>query len=366
MSLKKFEDGIKKTGFEFEFRVTNLLRESGWNIISNRYYVDDIEGTVREIDILAYKRSKLEDFSVYTALVISCKKSEDRAWALLARDLNERDPNTDWFPYHGYSSHKGVGYQTAQASWPEIYSTRVTELGNDLSDLPSAEIFAFQEMQLSNGSPQNDKAIFSSINSLMKAQAYELRSVAKRERKNVVYQFNLISALSGKLIKLHFSDENEPKANELSSEIYLSKYILNGEQTSTRIRFVTEAALEEKISSYSKLHETNCTIFGEQCDEFYKDALRNSGKRKLLLSDFKAEFLPKINKFLFANRRKRISSDDIDAWATNDSALIEVSEDDDIVEFLNGDKEALKIGSDSLRKIYKYKGEFSFSSIIPF
>jgi len=51
------------------------------------------------------------------------------------------------------------------------------------------------------GSPQNDKAIFGAMTSLMKAQAYELQALPQRKKASCVYQFNLISSLDGQLVR---------------------------------------------------------------------------------------------------------------------------------------------------------------------
>ena len=56
MDLAKFETQIQKTGFDLENRTAQALRTAGWTVISNKYYVDDFEESVREIDLIAYSR----------------------------------------------------------------------------------------------------------------------------------------------------------------------------------------------------------------------------------------------------------------------------------------------------------------------
>lgn len=55
MNIDNIKKGIEKTGFRLEFDISNVLSEHGWNVINNKYYVDDQQETVREIDIVAYK-----------------------------------------------------------------------------------------------------------------------------------------------------------------------------------------------------------------------------------------------------------------------------------------------------------------------
>ncbi len=95
MNDNKYAEGIRKTGFVLEYKVANTLRKAGWTVISNKYYEDDFEGSVREIDLVAYKASKIQQIDVYTTLLISCKKSDSDIWALLSRDINLKDPNSD-------------------------------------------------------------------------------------------------------------------------------------------------------------------------------------------------------------------------------------------------------------------------------
>lgn len=187
MPLQHFELQALKTGFALEHVVSEWLRKAGWVVISNKYYLDDNEETVREIDLIAYKSRVVGSFRVYTALIISCKKSESNAWALFTRSLDPGDPNRNWTPFHAWSNSPVAKYFLSARSFPMEYH----RLGNGLAALrkPSVDIFAFQEMNKQSGSPQNDKAIFQSITSLMKAQAYELRALPDRKKDLCIYHF---------------------------------------------------------------------------------------------------------------------------------------------------------------------------------
>ncbi len=368
MDLAAFENNILATGFELEFKVGCLLKDKGWSFISNRHYVDDVEQSVREIDILAYKHSKLEDVDVFTGLLISCKKSDDRVWALLTRDINIKDPNTNWFPYHGYSNHVAIKYQTDLPQWEDTYKSKCQKHGSKIVTIPGVEIFAFQEMDRKSGRVQNDKAIFSSISSLMKAQAYELDFLPKRlDGKNkTVYNLNLISVLAGDLIKIHFAPNKSPIASAIEKETYVSKYILNNEQTTCRICFVTEAALPNLLDHYNALHDINCKIFNEELEEFYKDAMITGRKSSLLKDDFRSEIHRQLNRVLFANQLPEIDKADLDAWSGGKIVYIEVGDDEGVVEFLNEHASAKEIAKAALQKVFKYSGEFTFTVSIPF
>ena len=183
MELDKLSEGICKTGFVLENRIATNLKQTGWTVISNKYYEDDFTSSVREIDLLAYKVSKVKQFDVYTTLLISCKKNESNAWALLARDINLKDPNSDWWPLHAWSNDKALQYQLAQAGCGKTYHDELTELGvTDALSIPAVEVFAFQEMNCESGLPKNDTNIFNAVTSLMKAQAYELSALPQEKR----------------------------------------------------------------------------------------------------------------------------------------------------------------------------------------
>jgi hypothetical protein len=87
MELKNFEKQITKTGFPLEHKIGEILRSSGWIVINNRYYVDDQEESIREIDLVAYKVRQVQHFKVFTTLIISCKR---KASKMFGRYLRER------------------------------------------------------------------------------------------------------------------------------------------------------------------------------------------------------------------------------------------------------------------------------------
>lgn len=61
INVDKISESIGKSGFKLEFITSQQLKKKGWNLISNRCYIDDLEGTAREIDLLAYKVSTVKE-----------------------------------------------------------------------------------------------------------------------------------------------------------------------------------------------------------------------------------------------------------------------------------------------------------------
>lgn len=113
----KILEGVRKTGFDLEFRVSEILRGSGWNVINNRYCVDDQQETVRQIDLVAYKFKKYDDLWVYTSLIVSCKKNDQKSWAFLSKNINPTDPNTEWRPLHVWTNDKALEFTISQAGF---------------------------------------------------------------------------------------------------------------------------------------------------------------------------------------------------------------------------------------------------------
>ncbi len=152
MDLEKFQHQIGKTGFPLEHRIGSMLRAAGWSVINNRYYVDDQEQNVREIDLVAYRVAWVQHFRVCTTLIISCKKSDENVWALLSRKKDAFDPNLDHQPVHVWTNDKALRYMFSQSKWASDYHSTANKLGvvSVLAE-PAVSIFAFQEMNRVSG-----------------------------------------------------------------------------------------------------------------------------------------------------------------------------------------------------------------------
>jgi hypothetical protein len=226
-------------------------------VIANKYYIDDHQDTVREIDLIAYRTTKLPDFRVATIVVVSCKKNEKDAWVLLAKDVDRRDPNIDWQPIHTWSNDKVLKHVLGTPEWRIEYPDFVRKRAcGDLHQVPGRHIFAFQEMNKVSGKPNNDRSIFESVTSLMKAQAYE-PALPQRNRPRSVYQFNLLSVIETDLVRLDFSGNGDIAETEVDEETYVARYIIAKQQTFARIHIVRFAALFKALKRYDALHEAN-------------------------------------------------------------------------------------------------------------
>lgn len=371
IDLEKVSSSITKTGFHLEYKIGKILRDNGWHLISNRCYIDDHEGAVREIDLLGYKVTKIKDFSLYTVLVISCKKSESNAWALLTRAVEENDPNYNWRPFKGWSNHPAILHYMGGKNWPHAYHDKLSTACPRLFEAPTSDVFAFQEINKSTGSVQNDKAIFSSITSLMKAQSYEI-SLLNGRQKNIrrAYQFNLISIIDSELVKVLFEGEDINSYNT-QSEDYLCRYILNKEEAIARIKFTTADFFPELINDYNDLHSENKKIFSEYHDKFYADAYKTWRKANLI----KSELLLKINPSLQSARlkidRKYEKFDDIEIYWNEKKDLLEIglvgkAITQELINSINEEEEVLNTTKTALSEVFHYNGKFIFEEGIGF
>jgi len=322
------------------------------------------------------------------AINISCKKNEFNSWALLARDINLNDPNSDWWPLHTWSNDKALQYELSQPGRNKIYHQEIQTLGvTEALSIPAVEVFAFQEMSSNSGeaksdknsrsigAPKNSKSIFDAVTSLMKSQAYELSALPHRKKDPSVYQFNLISINDCDLIRLKFNDE-EIQAEQIVSEHYIARYIIKKGETFSRIRFIKATYFSDALLDYNRLHLANCKWFGQTYNKFYDgivedskrsnlfiDEFRNLIRRQLFLriyQEFKTNLDLKEMSLVWHPQTRRISN------KPQYLAITVPYADVRIIEFLNQDVESKNHVADILKQIYRYSGDFKFDEDIPF
>lgn len=362
MPSPPFAEQIEKTGFVLENRIAQQLKNARWTVISNRYYVDDAEESVREIDLIAYQATKLQHFDVFTTLVISCKKNESNAWALLARDIDLKDPNSDWFPLHAWSNSKPIVHQLGLGGSPRRYHDATHKFGViDAMRTPEVEVFAFQEMNKVSAAPQNDKNIFAAVTSLMKAQAYELGALPQRRKTPAVYQFNLISIVDSDLVRLRFQSGGVT-AEPLQSEHYIARYIIRKRETFSRIRFLRADAFASMIPDYERLHRANCAWFASESEAFFKDVLTDSIRTDVLLEDFRKEVAWHLSWRLERQNQPGFKSDDLYLFWDEKQAAARVYAPFGAAgtQILSQDQSAKERVANALAKVYRYTGPFAF------
>ncbi|MFG0678620.1 hypothetical protein [Delftia sp. WSY_7] len=371
-------NAVKKTGFVLENSVANILKKHGWTTISNKYYEDDHSTTVREVDLIAYKIRDTHSFSVCTAIIISCKKSDENAWAFMCREINENDPNVDWWPLHIWTNDKIIDYQKNLKRSAKDYHNYMNKAGVDeILRMPEVDVFAFQELSKATkpktggttnftSSPKNDTAIFNSITSLMKAQAYEIGALTARKTLPYVYQFNLVTVADTELLRLKF-DEEKISCHQTTNEHYIGRYIINRKETFSRIHFITSDSLEDHIVNYNKLHDANIRWFTKETDEFYKTIFEEN-KQKISLAILKKSFGSVFSYLAHKETLNSIEIDDVSLRYDNEKEILKIlinaSEED--IGFLNRSEDINDYVKRELKINFRYQGKFRFEQLIVF
>jgi hypothetical protein len=377
MDYTPYIEGIQKTGFPLEFKVARELRNRKWTVITNRYYLDNDEERPREMDIVAYRFcNKHSDFDLFTAVILSCKKSDHSVWGFLTRSAPTRDPNMDREPFHHYSSSPALDYAIANdKEWAKTYHQKM--LSHNIKEIfhnGKDEIFALQELSngagernKSLGKPLGDSSIFSSVISLMKAQYYELSVRHRRERKKpAIYQCNLLSVVDGEMIEFKFSDKAEVTAKHVLYENYIARYIFNEKETFARVVFTTFDNLNNALDQYERLHSSNQKFFKTVIDDFYEGIVKDSRRRAVFEKEFYAHLSRKLRILYLKEHRHYDKLNVSGLWFNVKKDVLEISIDDAATElnFLNN--KAIEIGKQAARLFFKYEGEVIYDDSFPF
>ena len=369
MKDDKFLKGISSTGFGLEFSISQSLTSDGWTVINNKYYIDDVQGSAREIDILAYKVTTKNKIQVYTVLIISCKKSNENTWALLAKDKGIKDPNIDWSPVTLWSNQKAIKMVIENYKWKDKYVKTSSYLSRELF-VPDKHIFAFQELNSNKGTPQNDKAIFNSIVTSMKSQDYEISSLDKRKKEEAVYNFNLVSVVDAPLKRINYGKEI-PEIEDIDSDIYVGSYIINKKETVSRVHLINSNAFNSTLAIYNELHIHNIEQSSVILESYYVDCLKDKRKSSLYKEEFSRKLRWEVYKVLQDLRSPtKVELNNVTAgWdKKKDCATIEVESvwDEKETNALNTNNKIKVIVAKALKDIYHYEGDFYFDDEIPF
>lgn len=259
----KILQAIKKTGFITEYSASKILNENGWFIINNRYYLDDISGIPREIDIIAYKTTKIKELFIYTVIVISCKKSEENYWLFLTKNLNKSDPNIIYENLDNWTNEKLLDSIDSKSIIENKVNIDIAskEFIKDIF-LIKNNIFAMQEISKSNFSLKNDQNIYNSIVSMIKAKEFEIESLGNRKKNKSVYNFFTVSVQDLSMIEFSPEDLNS-ELNEILHIKYLNRFIINQKDKFHLIHFIHIDYLRSFLEKFNLFHEYLVTEYIE-------------------------------------------------------------------------------------------------------
>jgi len=363
VALKDIPAILETTGFVHEYFVAEEFRKNGWSIIGGRYYADDIDGRARELDLVVYRVQKHGDLDVVTAALVSCKKDAANTWVFMSKDKPVYDPNFDWNPIHYWTDSEPVATFLSSADWESSY---IKSLGAPYKKYFEAKrsVFAFQQIS-NSGKVQNDKLVFDSLASLLKALDHELAVLPDRQKgKNRLYVFNLITVVDAPMVDAKFTAHGV-EAENIESIVHLSNYLVRRKDLSALICFIEKSKLPDMVKSLTKISESSAKFFVDKVTEAYDAILTNADVRKY----FSKRLLPWLKWQLNEILKKGGSADSITSLALSidDGELsvdLDISEEG--LDILQSSKSAKSIVNMRLRKVARYEGEWKFSIDIPF
>ena len=290
-------EAISSTGFPLEHSICNILKKHSWNIISNRYYIDDVKGSEREIDIIAYKNTRIvDDVEYITALVISCKKSEHNRWCFLTRDADKASGNINWTPLHFCSTDERLGH-ILETQNKQLFSQYLSNRA--LLHLYSfdRQVFTFQEVQ--NSKKQQDKGkgnlcvksndnIYNSIITPIKAISAEKKSRIEKysNQSKRCYLFYAISIFEGEMIEVYFDCDGKQNIEEIKNIKYLNRHIVNNVDDFYIVDFNTNENFDYRLNLYDILHTENTKYLTKMLKDFYVDIFDHPERVRLLWKEF--------------------------------------------------------------------------------
>lgn len=378
-------DAISHTGFPLEHEICNILKDQGWSIISNRYYIDDIKGTEREIDIIAYQISDIGDNVEYiTTLVISCKKSEQNRWCFLTRDADTTSANINWTPLHFCSTDKRLKYILETQNNQLVSRYLANRALNHLYSF-NHQVFAFQVIQNSKKQPDKEKGnlcvksnedIYNSIITPIKAISAEKKSRFEKYHNQAkrCYLFYAISIFDGEMFEVKFDNKGNQSIDEISGIKYLNRHIINNVDDFYIVDFIAKENFNNRLKLYDILHENNTQYLSGMLDDFYVNIFEHPERVDLFWKDFEAD----VNFMAHYYIKEEVGLESDYRYNTlyykfqedDQCLLIDISYDIRLYaaqwEALNNMRDLRNMFRYHLRKYFKYVGKFKFAEILPF
>ena len=381
MDTELLLEAVGRTGFPLEHHTASLFKKEGWSIFPNKYYLDDTSGQPREIDLIAYKANVVGDITFYSAIIVSCKKSARNVFAFLTRDQSKNDPNKDLFPFRFWTNDAAMEHIVSADGFPKKMSLELAKKASDVWGTPEKEIFGLQELTPTTASGKstdpinsyktdNDRAFFSSISTLIKAQSYELARLPERQSGAHIYVFSLLTVLEGEMVEINY-EKASPSVGATEKQKYIAHYIVNRNEQFTRINFVSRNFLPKIVPQYSSSHDTLVAKLTRDRDTFYKNILTDPIRTSAFIETFRDQVKDILNLYTPGILDNPIEASDIDLdWDKKHSTVVVrlwlFDKDNDKIKKLN---DAERIGPQIeavLKSVYKYAGEFRFGVAIPF
>lgn len=369
---EKLSQAINDTGFCLEYEVYRILKAHKWNVISNRYYIDDIKGTEREIDIVAYKGKQIENVVYYTALIISCKMSKKSYWVFLTHELEHEDPNFNYTPIHNVSSDNVLNYFITSESDVIINRIVSNPKTKPLLDIEH-KVFAFQQMNSESLKTEDDKKIYESIITTIKALEHEKqnhKTTHVKDNCTTFYNFNLLSIYDHGMKEIYFDNDKKIVSN-IEDIKYINRHIVNNRENFYRVHFVDRRSFDRILTLYDQLYSENNLLYSSLLKEFYTSIWIYPKRVKLFWKEFESALSIELKYYLrnlYRDLPQQFTFSDeyfekeaklcihIDAFYTDDELRL--------IKIINDDSEFKENVAKILMKYYHYDGEFFFAEVL--
>lgn len=364
---EKLIEAVEKTGYDFEHHVYEMLKINGWQVISNRYYIDDVKGIEREIDLLAYKVVKdSNDILFYTILIISCKKAKESLWVFLTRQKPERDPNTEYLLVENDTTDKRLALMlknNQEEIKDALYTSPQMASLFETLHIP----FAFQQINVNSFKLEDDKRIYDSIITTIKALEYEKGNSGRRRidsAKGCFYNFNLLSIFDGKMCEVFFHEDGKV-VSEIPEIKYINRHIVGTTESFYRVHFISKDSLPMQLDLYNELHLHNKKIYPQLINEFYNNIFNDSEKVdihweefcKAIRGHFNYELIYTLG-FKTDNRTNNFTYDYEDGILKIHFDGYHDADSSDLLERVNKHAGLKELVQKTLKRIYRYDGSF--------
>lgn len=286
---EKFKDAVSKTGFPLEYEIQKKFEAHGWDVVSNRYYVDDLRKIEREIDLIAYKSC---DY-VKVVLVISCKKSEKNYWTFFT-DKNVGPVR----PLDILLNNKTASYMLSE-ELPKVLELldRHPSLKNITTVSSAVRAYTeFEEKKYNHGAlasyglPSHCGDIYNSIITTLKASNYEQQYTREHRMGEFPYfVFHQLSIYDGEMIEYDLETDTENAVGEIK---YVNRHIIDGEDRAHQVHFIKSAKIDEVLDVYDQAVEEYRKLFKEVQANYYSDILlpQNQKRAAVLWRQMEDEF----------------------------------------------------------------------------
>lgn len=273
---EKWLEAIERTGFDLEYKIQGILKRHNWHVMNNRYYIDDRTGMDREIDIVAYKVKDTEDVLFYTYLIISCKKSAESSWVFLTTDQDSNDQDFDSYPIEMAFTDSGMKALIKDEKYIMVEKLKVIPSWQRIYNAPH-RVLAFQQINKRSFKCEDDKRIFSSIITAIKAAAYERKFIFEHNKvnKDLCINFHLISVFEGGL-KENYRNSIFNEIRDIQEIKYINRHIIDNSDRTYRVHFISDSAFESILGQYDQLADDITIYYDLLQKEVYENVFDES------------------------------------------------------------------------------------------